>query len=79
MNTLRYADRVKELKNNDTALSKEELAMREMMLPRANKNTLKVNINRDDDEEDIEAKKELARRNLLKNGNKNQSLNDMEI
>lgn len=79
MNTLRYADRVKELKNNDTALSKEELAMREMMLPRANKNTLKVNINRDDDEEDIEAKKELARRNLLKNGNKNQILNDMEI
>lgn len=31
---------------------------REMMLPRAaNKNTLKVNINRNDDEEDIEAKK----------------------
>lgn len=29
-----------------------------MMLPRAaNKNTLKVNINRNDDEEDIEAKK----------------------
>lgn len=44
MNTLRYADRVKELKNNDGPMSKEEQATREMMLPRANKNSLKVNI-----------------------------------
>lgn len=78
MNTLRYADRVKELKNGDTALTREELAAREMMLPRAAKNSLKVNINRGDDEEDIEMKKEIARRNMRKNGSKNQSLNDMD-
>ena len=52
MNTLRYADRVKELKKSgeNTPMSKEQQAARQMMLPRANKNTLKVNINRDDDE-----------------------------
>jgi hypothetical protein len=50
-----------------------------MMLPRANKNSIKVNINRGDDEEDIEAKKEMARRNMKKNGNRNDVNNDMDI
>lgn len=51
MNTLRYADRVKELKNSgeSATLSRQEQAAREMMLPRTNKNSIKVNINRDDD------------------------------
>ena len=54
MNTLRYADRVKELKNsNDTPLTKEEQISKEMMLPRANKNSFKVQINPNDDAEDI--------------------------
>lgn len=54
MNTLRYADRVKELKNqNDFPLSKEEQLAKEMMLPRANKNSLKININPNDDPEEI--------------------------
>lgn len=64
MNTLRYADRVKELKNNDGPMSKEEQATREMMLPRANKNSLKVNICKEDDEEDIAAKRDAARQQL---------------
>ena len=52
MNTLRYADRVKQLKNggNDGPMSREDQAAREMMLPRANKNIIKVNISKDDDE-----------------------------
>lgn len=63
MNTLRYADRVKELKGNGDGekLSKEQLHDREMMLPRANKNIVKVNIDKDDDQEDIMMKMEVAR------------------
>ena len=34
------------------------------MLPRQNKNAIQISINKDDDAEDIEAKKELARINL---------------
>ena len=34
------------------------------MLPRQNKNAIKININNDDDVEEIEAKRELARGNL---------------
>ena len=41
-----------------------------MMLPRANKNSVKVNINKDDDLEDIQAKKEAARRNFQANQQK---------
>jgi hypothetical protein len=42
-----------------------------MMLPRSNKNTLKININRSDDEEDIELKREVARLNMKKNRSEN--------
>ena len=42
-------------------LSKEQLHEREMMLPRANKNIVKVNIERGDDQEDIMMKMEMAR------------------
>lgn len=41
------------------------------MLPRSNKNTLKININRSDDEEDIELKREVARLNMKKNRSEN--------
>lgn len=64
LNTLRYADRVKELRKPTETISKEELKAREMMLPRQNKNAIKININNDDDVEEIEAKRELARGNL---------------
>lgn len=52
MNTLRYADRVKQLKNSsdNVPLTRQQQVAREMMLPRAaNKNSIKVNINKDDD------------------------------
>ena len=35
-----------------------------MMLPRQNKNAIKISINNDDDAEDIEAKREAARGNF---------------
>ena len=35
-----------------------------MMLPRQNKNAIKININNDDDAEEIEAKREIARGNM---------------
>ncbi len=57
LNTLRYADRVKQLRKPTESLTKEELKAREMMLPRQNKNAIKIDINNDDDAEDIEAKR----------------------
>ena len=71
MNTLRYADRVKELKNQgDAPLSREEQMAKEMMLPRANKNSYKVNIDANDDVDDIEVKKYAARKNHKRNNQK---------
>lgn len=51
------------------------------MLPRANKNIVKVNINKDDDQEEIEAKKEAARRNFQANQQKKRSEwnNEMDV
>lgn len=60
-------------------MSREEQAAREMMLPRSNKNTLKVNINRDDDDQEIEAKKEIARKNMKKNTGKSDYSAEMDI
>ena len=60
---VRYADRVKELKGSGGGemMSREEIHARELMLPRGNKNCLKVNISQEDDQEDIKAKVEMAR------------------
>ena len=61
---VRYADRVKELKSRDEGekLTKEDIMQRELMLPRGNnKNTVKVNIERGDDQEDIMMKMGIAR------------------
>ena len=82
MNTLRYADRVKELKNStDLPLTKEEQISKEMMLPRANKNSYKVQINPNDDAEDIEMKKNAARKNQQnkRNSQKQDWNSDMDI
>lgn len=48
------------------------------MLPRQNKNAIKININNDDDVEDIEAKREIARGNLgiKDDGKKRERSND---
>jgi hypothetical protein len=35
------------------------------MLPRQNKNAIKISINNDDDAEDIEAKREIAQKNFM--------------
>ncbi len=57
LNTLRYADRVKELRRPQEG-TKEDIKAREMMLPRQNKNAIKIMINNDDDAEDIADKRE---------------------
>lgn len=41
-----------------------------MMLPRANKNSIKVNINVNDDVDEIEMKKNIARKNYKRNSQK---------
>jgi len=54
LNTLRYADRVKELKKpaeEKQALSQVDLLAQQLMLPRLNKNATKIAIKKDDDEE----------------------------
>lgn len=54
LNTLRYADRVKELKKpaeEKQALSQVDLLAQQLMLPRLNKNSTKIAIRKDDDEE----------------------------
>jgi len=50
LNTLRYADRVKELKKdgNKTELTREEQQARELMLPRSQKNKNIIIKNEDD-------------------------------
>lgn len=63
---------------NDIPLTKEEQLAREMMLPRANKNCLKVDINPNDDAEDIEMKKEKARK-VMKKNQKQDWNSDMDI
>ena len=52
MNTLRYADRVKQMKKPNEGNKGDAL-----MLPRDNKNTIKITIQKGDDEEDIMMKK----------------------
>lgn len=66
LNTLRYADRVKELKkpNNNEPMSKEDQLAKELMLPRMNKNAVKIMIDNNDDAEDIQNKKNEAQRLL---------------
>jgi len=53
INTLRYADRVKELKKpseeRNTALSQMDLLAQQLMLPRQNKNSTKFAIRKDED------------------------------
>jgi len=53
LNTLRYADRVKELKKpseeKNAQLSQIDLLAQQLMLPRLNKNTTKITIKKDDD------------------------------
>ena len=63
LNTLRYADRVKELRKPTETLSKEEQRARQMMLPRQNNNAIKIDINKDDDADDIEMKRRQAQKN----------------
>ena len=54
---------MKELrKPNTEARSKEDRAEKEMMLPRQNKNAIRIMINNDDDAEDIAEKRELAQK-----------------
>lgn len=62
LNTLRYADRVKELRKPQESGSKEDKAAKEMMLPRQNKNAIRIMINNDDDAEDIAEKRERAQK-----------------
>lgn len=58
LNTLRYADRVKELRKPQESVSKEEQKAKEMMLSRQNKNAIRIMINNDDDAEDIARKRD---------------------
>lgn len=62
LNTLRYADRVKQLRKPQDQVSKQELKAKEMMLPRQNKNAIKIMINNDDDAEDIAEKRDRAQK-----------------
>jgi kinesin family protein 2/24 len=66
LNTLRYADRVKELKkpNSNEPISKEDQLAKELMLPRMHKNAVKIMIDSNDDAEDIQNKKNEAQRQL---------------
>ncbi len=67
LNTLRYADRVKELKKTEEGdgprkkLTKEEIYQKEMMLARDNKNSQKVALN----QETLKPKKPLAAANAI--------------
>ena len=45
LNTLRYADRVKEMKKSDQPKSKDDIKSREMMLARQAGNTKQVTLN----------------------------------
>ena len=65
LNTLRYADRVKELKKSSGTgstepVSREDQLAKELMLPRMNKNAVRIMIEKEDDEEDIQNKKKEA-------------------
>jgi hypothetical protein len=62
LNTLRYADRVKELRKPQESISKEDVKAREMMLPRQNKNAIRIMIDNDDDAEDIAEKRDRAQK-----------------
>lgn len=59
LNTLRYADRVKELKKSGVLdgpkekLTKEDELARQLMLPRLNKNTNKIDVKSDKTQEDM--------------------------
>ena len=60
-------------------MSKEEQLAREMMLPRNNKNNIRVNISNTDDLEDIEMKKQAARKEQKKMQEKPEWKNEMDI
>lgn len=67
LNTLRYADRVKELKKPITGeggapLSQMDLLAQQLMLPRQNKNATKFNVKKDEDEQNEDADDFLANR-----------------
>lgn len=62
LNTLRYADRVKQLRKPQEGQSKEDMKAKEMMLPRQNKNAIRIMINNDDDADDIAGKRDEARK-----------------
>jgi kinesin family protein 2/24 len=62
LNTLRYADRVKELKKGGSSepVSKEDMLAKELMLPRMQKNIKKVEIHSDDEEESLPPLKKMV-------------------
>ena len=62
LNTLRYADRVKQLRKPTEGSSKEDKMAKEMMLPRQNKNAIRIMIDNDDDAEDIAMKRDKAQK-----------------
>ena len=62
LNTLRYADRVKELRKPQDPVSREEQKAKELMLPRQNKNAIRIMINNEDDAEDISRKRDEAQK-----------------
>ena len=55
MNTLKYAERVKDRdKREGTPVNRQDLLNIQMMLPRAGNNKMTVEIRRDDDADDIQ-------------------------
>jgi hypothetical protein len=51
------------LRKPSEGLTKEEIRAKEMMLPRQNNNAIRIDITKDDDAEDIEAKRREAEKN----------------
>ena len=85
LNTLRYADRVKELKSEKAPISKEEIKSKELGLARGTSNVTKIKL----DQKTLEPKKQYQLpsdpilnnyvNQMQNNGNNRQNINSLNI